>query len=147
MDSCISIGSGKRGKSRRALCAALVFAAFLTAPIVSIADDGGVGGTFKEGGIGTAAALSSLVYGPVKVVYAFGGLVASGLAWGFSGGDGEVATTVLTRAVRGTYVISPDTLQGNQEVEFVGRSPQYRTSAGGTAQVAAAPEGATPDGW
>lgn len=127
------------------LCAGLTAVALVLAPMVSSA--GETGGTAKEGGLGIAAALSSLVYGPLKVVYAVGGTVASGLAWGFSGGDGEVASTVLTRAVRGTYVITPETLQGDQEIEFVGRAPQYRTSAGAPAQVAVAPESSAPDGW
>jgi len=103
----------------------------------------GTGGvdTAKEGGLGAAAAISTLVYGPVKVFWATGGTVIAGLAWMFTAGDGEVAQTVLTRAVRGTYVITPETLQGQQEIEFVGRAPEYRPT-GSPAQVAAA-----PDGW
>lgn len=94
-------------------------------------------GTAKEGGLGSAAAISSLVYGPLKLLYASGGTVASGFAWLFSGGDGKVAKTVLTRSVRGTYVITPEMLQGQEELEFVGRAPEYRDAA---PQVASAPE-------
>jgi hypothetical protein len=93
--------------------------------------------TAKEGGLGMAAAISSLVYGPAKVVYAVGGTTAAGFAWLFSGGDSRVAQTVLTRSVRGTYVITPETLQGQRELEFVGRAPEYREAA---PQVASAPE-------
>lgn len=144
MDNCVL---NRMGRGRRTLCAGLCVAALALAPMAASADDGGVAGTAKEGGLGIAAALTTLVYGPVKVVYAIGGTVASGLAWGFSGGDGEVATTVLTRAVRGTYVITPQTLQGQEEIEFVGRAPQYRTG-GRPAQVASAPpDSAVSDGW
>ena len=136
MDIRVSMGT----KGRRALCAWLGVAAMLLAPGVSMANGAGLD-TAKEGGMGTAAALTSLVYGPVKVVYAAGGSLIAGFAWVFSGGDGEVASTVLTRAVRGTYVITPATLAGEEEIEFVGRSPEYRP-AGRPAQVAAA-----PDGW
>lgn len=138
MTSFDSIGT----MGRRAFCAWLGAAAIALAPAVSMANDGSGGlGTAKEGGLGAAAALSSLVYGPAKVFWAAGGTVIAGLAWVFTAGDGEVAQTVLTRAVRGTYVITPNTLQGQDEIEFVGRSPEYRP-AGRSAQVASA-----PDGW
>jgi hypothetical protein len=126
-------------QGRGALCALICALAIAMAPSVGIAGEGA--GTAKEGGLGTAAALTSLIYGPVKIIYATGGVVIAGMAWMFSGGDSEVASTVLTRAVRGTYVVTPATLTGQEEIEFVGRSPEYRES-GGRNQVAAA-----PDGW
>ena len=128
-------------KGRGALCVLLLAAALVCAPLQAAFAENEAFGTAKEGGLGMSAALASLVYGPSKIVYAVGGTVIAGFAWMFSGGDSEVAGTVLTRAVRGTYVISPDTLTGGQEIEFVGRSPQYRTTAP-RQQVAAA-----PDGW
>lgn len=136
MKSLDSIGK----KGRRALCAWLVAAALAVAPGVSMAAGDGLG-TAKEGGLGAAAAITTLVYGPAKVLWATGGSVIAGLAWMFTAGDGQVAQTVLTRAVRGTYVITPQALQGAEEIEFVGRSPEYRPN-GRPAQVAAA-----PDGW
>jgi hypothetical protein len=131
--------SNPNHKGRRAFCALLCMLAIATAPSIGFAGEGM--GTAKEGGLGTAAALTSLIYGPVKIIYASGGMVIAGFAWVFSGGDSEVASTVLTRAVRGTYVVTPATLTGKEEIEFVGRSPEYRESSGRT-QVAAA-----PDGW
>ena len=121
-------------RARTAFCACLV-----TAALVAVAPSAWAGdSTAKEGGLGMAAAISSLVYGPLKVVYAIGGTTASGLTWMFSGGDSKAAKTVLTRSVRGTYVITPETLQGKQDLEFVGRAPEYRSEA--PSQVAAAPE-------
>ncbi len=117
----------------------MVFA-LAVVPSVSLADSDPTDAA-REGGVGVAAALTTLIYGPLKVVYAVGGATIAGLAWGFSGGDTDVAATVLTRSVRGTYVITPDTIMGEEEIEFVGRSPEYRPEAD-RAQVAAA-----PDGW
>ena len=127
--------------ARRVLCAWLGALAIAMAPVSALANSDSTGlGTAKEGGLGAAAALSSLIYGPVKIVYATGGTLIAGFAYVFSGGDGDVASTVLTRAVRGTYVITPETLQGQREIEFVGRSPEYRPSK--PEYVASA-----PDGW
>lgn len=92
------------------------------------AEDGGKQ-LAAEGGIGIAAALTTMVYGPLKVVYSLVGSMAAGFAWAFSGGDSEVARTVVTRAVAGTYVLTPAMLKGQEEIEFVGRSPRYRESA------------------
>ena len=77
-------------------------------------------------GWGSAAVISSLVYGPVKMVYSLLGTVIGGFAWGLSGGDTEVLTAVISPAVRGDYVITPSHLRGEQPVEFIGRRPDYR---------------------
>lgn len=125
-----------RGQKASATASVLVVVALMLMAPAAFAGDS-TGGTAKEGGLGMASAISSLVYGPTKVVYAVGGTTAAGFAWLFSGGDSKVAQTVLTRSVRGTYVITPDHLQGREELEFVGRAPAYREA---TPQVASAPE-------
>ena len=66
-------------------------------------------------GMGVLSALSTLVYGPVKVVYAVGGIVVGGFAWALSGGDNDVARAVVTPAVR-----------GDRSIEFIGRDPDDR---------------------
>jgi hypothetical protein len=76
--------------------------------------------------MGTAAALSSLIYGPVKIAYSGLGVVFGGFAWGLSGGDTEVLTAVVSPAIRGDYVITPSHLRGEQPIEFVGRRSNYR---------------------
>lgn len=88
----------------------------------------------SEAGTGALAALSTLVYGPAKVAYAGLGLVIGGIAWGLSGGDGEVLQAVVTPSVRGDYVVTPSHLRGERPLEFFGREPRYRRG------VAAAPE-------
>jgi hypothetical protein len=88
-----------------------------------------------EAGIGTAAALTSLIYGPVKVCYATLGLVFGGMAWGLSGGDSDVMNAIITPAVRGDYVVTPDILRGRDSLEFFGRDPAYRPQADVVADV------------
>jgi hypothetical protein len=83
----------------------------------------------SEAGLGALSALCSLFYGPVKLVYATGGLVIGGLAWGLSGGDSEVLKAVITPAVRGDYVVTPSILRGERSLEFFGKNPNYRSEA------------------
>jgi len=80
--------------------------------------------TGEAAGWGALAALTSLVYAPVKVVYAVGGLVVGGFAWVFSAGDNDVVKTVTTPAVRGDYVVTPEHLRGERPLEFIGREPE-----------------------
>ena len=75
----------------------------------------------KNAGLGVGSAVATLLYAPVKLCYALGGLVIGGLAWGFSGGDNSVAEVVLTPSVLGDYVITPAHLRGDKPVEFFGR--------------------------
>jgi hypothetical protein len=80
----------------------------------------------SEAGLGAAAAISSLLYGPIKIAYSTLGLVFGGFAWGLSGGDSQVLDAVVTPAIRGDYVITPSHLRGEKPVEFIGRRPAYR---------------------
>jgi hypothetical protein len=90
----------------------------------------------NEAGIGALSALSSLVYGPVKLVYATCGLVFGGIAYGLSGGDSDVLTAVVTPAVRGDYVVTPSHLRNEKRLEFFGQDPAYRQSTPQTAMSA-----------
>ena len=78
-------------------------------------------GLGKEGGLGAAAALATLVYGPVKLAYAGSGLLVGGLAWLLSAGDNDVAKPIFTTSIRGDYVITPEHLTGRDEIDFFGR--------------------------
>ena len=110
----------KPGRIFRSLLVGVLAATLLGAPSAGFAGDK-ASEISREGGIGAAAALSSLVYGPVKLVYALGGLVVGGFAWVFTAGDSEVAEKVFTRSLRGTYVITPEILLGEKPLEFIGR--------------------------
>lgn len=115
-----------RRSSRRLVMALLVSAAIVTAPAAALA--GGDGADMaKEAGIGVGTAIASLIYAPIKLAYALGGLVVGGLAWGFSGGDSNVASIVLTPSLRGDYVVTRAQLTGKEEIEFFGRRPEYRS--------------------
>lgn len=79
-----------------------------------------------EAGMGALSAVSTLLYGPVKLLYAGCGLIFGGIAWGLSGGDSDVMMRVVTPAVRGDYVITPRHLRMEDKVEFFGQDPAYR---------------------
>jgi hypothetical protein len=116
-------------RARRALLACVVVLAL--APQGARAGDDSIE---SEAGLGAAAAVCTLLYGPAKVVYAVGGLLIGGLAWGLSGGDGDVLKAVVTPAVRGDYVVTPALLRGERPIEFFGKDPEYRTIASDTPQ-------------
>jgi len=129
----------KSGIGRRVLVALLVVG-LVGAPSAGFAGETGKE-TGREGGLGAAAALSSLIYGPIKLVYATGGLVVGAFAWAFTAGDTEVASRVFTRSLRGNYVITPDILTGEQELVFIGRDVEpgeARTEAVASASAATA---------
>lgn len=77
--------------------------------------------TASQGGMGAAAGLTSVVYAPVKVAYAAGGSIVAGLAYVLSGGDKDVAKPIFDASVRGDYVVTPEHMSGERELEFVGR--------------------------
>ncbi len=79
--------------------------------------------TWEGAGLGAGSALSSLVYGPVKLAFAITGLVIGPFAWALSGGDSDVMWRVLDTSVRGDYVVTPAHLRGEQPLEFFGRAP------------------------
>jgi hypothetical protein len=107
--------------TRSALIALIAAVMIASTPGIARAENAGV-----EFGIGTACALSNLIYGPVKIVYALGGAVVSGLAWGLSAGDTDVARPIWETAMRGDYVIQPAHLRDRKPLEFFGRSPAHR---------------------
>jgi len=107
--------------TRSALIALTAAAAFAFTPISAKAESAAA-----EFGIGAACAVSNLVYGPLKIVYATGGAIVSGLAWALSAGDTDVARPIWDTAMRGDYVIQPDHLRDRKPLEFLGRSPAHR---------------------
>jgi hypothetical protein len=72
---------------------------------------------------GLGSTLCTLVYTPLKIVYAAGGSLVSGLAWMWTLGDKEIAGPILYTSVRGDYVVTPGNLEGRDELHFVG--PYY----------------------
>ena len=134
-------------RPKSVLCAWMCAVLLLATPLAASAEE--VSDAANEGGLGVSAALASLIYGPVKIVYSLGGTVVAGFAYVFSAGDSEVANTVLVRAVRGTYVITPAALRGEEEIQFIGRSTNFQASQGPDAVDVAAPPAEHEDayGW
>ena len=133
MDSCT-----RRRVGRMRWAATVAFLSIALAPAASLADSNDASSMAQGIGIGSASAISSLIYGPTKILYAVGGVVVGGLAWAFSGGDADVAKMVITPSVYGDYVISPAVLRGEEPLEFYGRAPGY--SPGNVSAAA-------PDDW
>ncbi len=75
-----------------------------------------------EGVVGVGAAICTLVYSPLKVAYAIGGSVVSGLAWMWTLGDTSIAGPIFRSSVRGDYVVTPSHLAGQRELRFLGPS-------------------------
>jgi len=73
-------------------------------------------------GYGVGSVLASILYSPAKITYAGLGLITGGLGFVLSGGNTDVATTIINPAVRGNYVVTPRHLKGEEPLVFVGPS-------------------------
>jgi hypothetical protein len=67
-----------------------------------------------------AAAVSTILYFPFKAVFAIGGGIVGGLAYIFSGGSEQTAKSIWNTSLYGTYFITPDHLEGNRPIRFLG---------------------------
>ena len=87
------------------------------------------GGTPSSAGMQAAAAVSTILYFPFKAAFAIGGGIVGGLAYAFSGGNEQAAKSIWDTSLRGTYFISPDHLQGNRPIRFLGVADSNDTPA------------------
>ena len=78
------------------------------------------GGDTSSAGMQVAAGFSTLLYFPLKAAFAISGSIVGGLAYAFSGGNEQVAKSIWTTSLYGTYIITPDHLQGNRPIRFLG---------------------------
>lgn len=78
------------------------------------------GGNASSAGMQAAAGLSTLLYLPLKAAFAISGGVVGGLAYVFSGGNEQAAKSIWTTSLYGTYILTPDHLQGNRPIRFLG---------------------------
>jgi len=78
------------------------------------------GGDTSSAGMQVAAGFSTLLYFPLKAVFAIGGGIVGGLTYAFTGGDENAAKRVWTTSMYGTYIITPDHLRGDKPVRFLG---------------------------
>src|SRR5262245_50697380 len=104
----------------RLLAVALLSASVVAAPMSARAEDAPERNIMMQYGLGVGSVLCSLVYGPVKVVYATLGSVTGGMAWLLTGGRTDVPREIIQPAIRGDYIVTPEHLTFNQPLEFVG---------------------------
>ena len=64
--------------------------------------------------------LADVVYFPAKVVFAGAGALTSGVAYVLTLGDSSVSTNIWNASVNGSYILTPDMIEGKQPVHFVG---------------------------
>jgi len=77
-------------------------------------------GTASGAGMGAASAVSTIVYFPFKAAFAIGGGIVGGLAYAFSGGSEQTAKNIWIPSMYGTWVITPEHLNGERPVRFLG---------------------------
>jgi hypothetical protein len=77
-------------------------------------------GYVAEAGMGTASALSTFVYAPIKLSYAILGGVFGGLGYLLSAGSVDVAKKIWVPSLGGSYVITPEMLRGGEPIRFFG---------------------------
>ncbi len=78
------------------------------------------GGTASSAGMQAAAAVSTILYFPFKAAFAIGGGIVGGLAYLFSGFSEQTAKSIWNTSLYGTYFITPDHLEGNRPIRFLG---------------------------
>jgi hypothetical protein len=75
------------------------------------------------GGWATAGSLlCTLVYSPVKIVYAASGFLVGSMAWAWSFGSERVSRPIYRAALKGDYVVLPEHLTGAKKLEFRGHA-------------------------
>ncbi len=109
------MGPSATRRVRHGICV-LALALALGAPSAARAGDG----VAAEGGIGLGSAVCTLVYAPLKIAYAAGGVTLSVLAYLWTWGDTDVSGPIYTVAIAGDYVVTPDHLKGNEDLVFAG---------------------------
>jgi hypothetical protein len=112
-------GSVQRGLG--VLAVSLVLASVAGAPLPAVADEAPERNIFMHYGLGVGSALCTLVYGPVKIMYATLGTLTGGFAYLLTGGRLDVPREIIQPAVRGDYVVTPEHLTFNQPLLFVGK--------------------------
>ncbi len=101
------------------LVLALVHLTLVPVSIAQGAEDASQGSA-KGAGLQAASWLLTLPYGAAKVCFAVVGGVTGGLTYVFSGGNLDAAKAVWHTSVYGTYVLTPEHLQGDKPVRFLG---------------------------
>ena len=73
-------------------------------------------------GLQVASGALSILYTPIKLVYAGVGGIVGGLAYVMTAGNERVAQSVWDASLRGTYWLKPSHLKGEEPIYFLGPS-------------------------
>ena len=76
--------------------------------------------TASQFGLGVSSVFLTIPYGLGKVVYALLGGIRGGFTYALTGGNENAAKAVWDSSLRGTYVITPEHLQGDRAIRFLG---------------------------
>jgi len=108
---------------RRKIAVAAIVGALMLVPVLqSVAGESFYdSSTGRQIALGAGSGLLSLVYSPLKFIYASGATITGGLILAFTAGQGkDTAAVVVRRGVRGDWWVHPDVLTGNRKLKFVG---------------------------
>lgn len=78
------------------------------------------GGNASSAGMQVASVLATIPYFACKGAFAIVGGVVGGLTYVFSGLNENAAKNVWTTSMYGTYIITPEHLQGDKAIRFLG---------------------------
>ena len=77
-----------------------------------------------EAGLGIASLLATIPYAAAKIGYALTGAVMGGLEYAYAGGKTKDVEAIWNSAMGGTYILTPDHLQGKKGIRFFGDTPE-----------------------
>jgi hypothetical protein len=84
--------------------------------------------TAEQIGYGTASLVGSAVYFPFKAAFCILGAISSGPT--FIIGGPRAATKMISGACRGTWVITPSAVKGQEQIRFIGSPPTSKARKG-----------------
>lgn len=114
----------------------IAYGSMLVAPAWSQSSSADVQqGTASGAGMGAAAGAATIVYFPFKAAFAIGGGIVGGLAYVFSGFSESTAKSIWVPSVYGTYVITPEHLNGDRPVRFLGVAAENEASSSAPAPI------------
>ena len=76
--------------------------------------------TMGDAMIGVGSGVAGLIYTPLKILYAVGGLGVGSLVYLFSAGNKDAMGQVLATSAGGDYTVTPDHLRGTRVLKVTG---------------------------
>jgi hypothetical protein len=76
--------------------------------------------TLKDAGLEFLSLLATIPYGAAKIGYAITGATVGGLEYAWSEGQSQPAQEIWESSMRGTYIITPEHLKGEEPIKFFG---------------------------